>query len=127
MTNEQIKEQALALLKRSIRVSEWRNTDMGSGYEFSLNNPFAITLWDQLTAGAVLIERLFLDEYEGIDEEDEPFFSEVDKLEHFKEHQQCVYDWGYQSTLDEAIEKYSYKFEEFILQATEISEDYGKL
>ena len=119
MTNEQIRENALALLKRSIRVSEWRNTSMGSGYEFSLNNPFAITLWDQLTAGAVLIERLFLDEYGGVDEEDEPFLSAEEMEQHFKDHQQSVYNWGYQTVLDEAIEKHLYKFEEFILQATE--------
>ena len=119
MTNEQIKKEALALLKRSIRVSEWRNTSMGSGYEFSLNNPFTITLWDQLTAGAVLIERLFLDEYEGVAEDDEPFLSVEEMEQHFKDHQQSVYDWGYQAVLDEAIEKYLYKFEEFILQATE--------
>jgi len=116
MTNKQIKEEALALLKRSIRVSEWRNTSMGSGYEFTLDDPLNHNVW-----GGRLIKRLFLDTYEGVDEEDEPLHSDADKLEHFKDHQQMVYDWGYQTVLDEAIEKYLYRFEEFILQAIEIS------
>jgi hypothetical protein len=121
MTDEQVKEKALELLKSHIRVSEWRNTSMGSGYEFQLKNPFATKydIW-----GELLIERLFLDMYEGVDEEDEPFYSDADKLEHFKEHQQSVWNWGYNTILEEGIEKYLYKFEEFVLQAIEASQDY---
>jgi len=121
MTNEQVKEKALELLKNSIRVSEWRNTSMGSGYEFSLKDPFATKydIW-----GELLIERLFLDEYGGVDEEDEPFLSAEEMEQHFKDHQQSVWNWGYNTILEEGIEKYLYKFEEFVLQAIEASQDY---
>jgi hypothetical protein len=120
MTNEQVREKALELLKDHIRVSDWRSTDMGSGYEFSLKNPFATKydIW-----GELLIERLFLDEYEGVDE-DEPFLSAEEMEQHFREHQQSVWNWGYNTILEVGIEKYLYKFEEFVLQAIEASQDY---
>ena len=122
MTNEQVKEKALEFLKNHIRASEWRNTSMGSGYEFSLKDPFATEydIW-----GELLMERLFLDEYEGFDEDDEPLYSDAEEMEqHFKEHQQNVWDWGYKTILEVGLEKYLYKFEEFVLQAIEASQDY---
>jgi hypothetical protein len=125
MTNEQVKEKALEFLKDHIRVSEWRNTSMGSGYEFQLKNPFRQgDLYSMLASDSTLIERLFLDEYGGVGEEDEPFLSAEEMEQHFKDHQQSVWNWGYNTILEEGIKKYLYKFEEFVLQAIEASQDY---
>jgi len=121
MSEVEFKEQAKELLKNCIEVSNWRQTDLGSGYKFRLKNPFAKEgdLWD-----SILQERLYLDMYDGMDEDEELLASEEEKADHFKQHQDGVYEWGLSKFLAEMTEKYLHKFEEYILQRQEMLTDY---
>ena len=110
-TEQQIKEAAERLFLRKITY-RWVSTDMGSGYEFELHNPFPSMVWD-----SVLAWRNFLDIYEGPDEEDD--YPEDELKLHYQHWKDSVLEWAMQSFIEQEKEKHFHRFEEFVLQAIE--------
>lgn len=113
MEQEKINEAANKLMLRKI-IHKWVSTDMGSGYNFQLLNPYQTVIWDE-----VLENEMYLDLYDGPDED-----TPEDELEqHFQDWKDGVFEWAFESFLALAKEKHFHLFQEFVSDAIEMSDE----
>lgn len=115
MEQEKINKAANKLMLRKI-THKWVSTDMGSGYKFQLLNPYQTVVWDE-----VLENQMYLDLYDGVDEEDG--YSKTELEQHFQDWKDGLFKWAFKDFLALAKEKHSHLFQEFVLDAIEMSDE----
>lgn len=110
-----IKKKAEKLLEDSITYV-WRDTDMGSGWKFSLESPY----------GGVIENDLLLDYFDiddlGLDE-DWDSLSKEDKKYYYEDWKETLFEVRFEYFKNEMIEQHLEDFIEYIQQAKEYEDE----